>query len=154
MAKSRAEIQAAYRKRKKEKAGDAYKQRETERVMRYYTPTGKLTKKKRLKRQARNREYQKRHRLKKKAAKNVTCMPVSTSLSTGCQSSTTPTSPKLVVELPGIRAARTRKYTGKRKKRTIRQERQVCKITRLNQMALFDLDIEIQRVYLSTHKHL
>lgn len=43
MAKSRGEIQKAYRERKKAKEGSKYLKKETERVKRYYKPTTEIT---------------------------------------------------------------------------------------------------------------
>lgn len=69
MGKSRAEIQKAYRERKKAKEGHGYLRRETERVKRYYKPTTELGPHKLRKRRERIRKcmQQLRQKLKQQA---------------------------------------------------------------------------------------
>ena len=71
MGKTQAEIQKAYRERKKLKEGVEYLDRETKRVMKYYTPVSDVSKKKANERRKRNRENVKRHRQKKKQEKEA-----------------------------------------------------------------------------------
>ncbi|XP_035684140.1 uncharacterized protein LOC118421089 [Branchiostoma floridae] len=64
MGKTRAEIQKAYRERKKAREGDAYREKEARRVMKYYIPSARLSKEALEARRARGREAAKRHREK------------------------------------------------------------------------------------------
>ena len=63
--KSRAEIQRAYRERKKLNEGEAYSKEESARVM-YYTPAANLSRAEHRKRRAKNSEAVKRYRKKTK----------------------------------------------------------------------------------------
>ncbi|ESO91800.1 hypothetical protein LOTGIDRAFT_163160 [Lottia gigantea] len=62
MAKSRAEIQKAYRQRKKEKDNDAYLRKERERRRKSYVLSGELTSRERNRRNEKNRQNLSRHR--------------------------------------------------------------------------------------------
>ena len=66
--KTHAEIQREYRKRNKEKEGDAYLEKERKRTRKYYTPTAELNTKEKKKRRAEVRERVKKCREKAKAA--------------------------------------------------------------------------------------
>ncbi|CAG2223343.1 unnamed protein product [Mytilus edulis] len=70
MGKSRAEIQKAYRDRKKEKDGNAYLQKERERVKRYYVDTSALSKKKLEQRRTKIRQCMAKKRAKDKVPQN------------------------------------------------------------------------------------
>ena len=63
-----AEIQCEYRKRKKEKEGHAYLEKERKHTRKYYTPTAELNTKEKNKRRAEVRERVKKCREKAKAA--------------------------------------------------------------------------------------
>lgn len=65
MAKSRAEIQKAYRERKKAREGQTYKDKETARVKKYYKPTVSLTKTQLNDRRRRTRRAMRRLRQKR-----------------------------------------------------------------------------------------
>ena len=67
MAKSRAEIQRAYRERHIAKEGDEYRSREIKRVHKYYVPTSKLTPGGRSKRRDAIRKAVSMHRQKPKS---------------------------------------------------------------------------------------
>lgn len=72
MAKSRAEIQKAYRQRQKEKNNERYLAKERQRRRSTYIPNSQLSKSKKEERNRKNREYLKLYRRKKKeAADNV-----------------------------------------------------------------------------------
>ena len=68
-AKSKAEIQKAYRERKIAKEGRAYYKRESQRKSRYYVKSSDLSERDRLKRNAANRAAVKRYNQRKKEAK-------------------------------------------------------------------------------------
>lgn len=57
MAKSRAEIQKAYRERKKQKEGESYLIKERQRRMQYNKPSSELTRTERLKRKKRTKKH-------------------------------------------------------------------------------------------------
>jgi hypothetical protein len=57
MGKSRAEIQKAYREKKKQKEGESYLTKERQRRMIYYTPSSELSRTERVKRNEKNSEY-------------------------------------------------------------------------------------------------
>ncbi|KAK6175921.1 hypothetical protein SNE40_014296 [Patella caerulea] len=63
MAKTRAEIQKAYRERKKLREGDKYLKKETCRVMKYYNPSSSLAETDRKKRNKIAAIRNRRHRL-------------------------------------------------------------------------------------------
>ncbi|KAI8514059.1 hypothetical protein Bbelb_083830 [Branchiostoma belcheri] len=69
MGKTRAEIQRAYRERKKAKEADEYKKKEVARVMKYYTPASLATKDALEKRRADGREKMRRQKAKRSTAK-------------------------------------------------------------------------------------
>lgn len=71
VAKSRAEIQKAYRERKKQENREEFLKKECERVKKLYVPSSQLSRKERIRRNARNNTNLKRHRHKLKAEKNV-----------------------------------------------------------------------------------
>ena len=64
--KSRAEIQRAYRERKKLNEGEAFLKKESARVMKYYTPAANLSRAEHRKRRAKNSEAVKRYRKTRK----------------------------------------------------------------------------------------
>lgn len=66
MGKTRAEIQRAYRERKKLKEGDEYRKNESIRVMKYYIPSQELNRVERTKRNVKAAERNRRHRQKVK----------------------------------------------------------------------------------------
>ncbi|XP_071164971.1 uncharacterized protein [Mytilus edulis] len=66
MGKSKAEIQKAYRERKKQKEGEAYLKKERERVKGYYVPIEEKPQRKANERRKKVREWVRQHRLKKK----------------------------------------------------------------------------------------
>ncbi|XP_070579275.1 uncharacterized protein [Ptychodera flava] len=106
MPKSRAEIQRAYRERKKEKEGDAYLAKERERRRRNYIPSSQLNRVQRIRRNEQNRMRLRKHRDKKRqmlealAEERQSDSPVESSgyetRGEGSSSQTTP----LVVKLP------------------------------------------------------
>ena len=57
MGKSRAEIQKAYRGKKKQKEGESYLAKERQRRMAYYTPISELSRTERVKRNEKNSEF-------------------------------------------------------------------------------------------------
>lgn len=63
---SRAEIQRAYRERKKAKEGENYLRKERTRRMKYYVPAAELSTKERKRRNKQNAERVKRHREKRR----------------------------------------------------------------------------------------
>ncbi|XP_066298277.1 uncharacterized protein [Branchiostoma lanceolatum] len=65
MGKTRAEIQKAYRERKKAKDGAAYRKKEVDRVMKYYTPAVLASKEDLEKRRAKGREKMRRQKAKR-----------------------------------------------------------------------------------------
>ena len=69
MAKSRADIQRAYRERKKKELGQKYFDKETKRIKEYYIPTKELSKKDRDARNLTKKEGMRRSRDKKKKDK-------------------------------------------------------------------------------------
>ena len=70
MGKSRAEIQKAYREKKKQKEGESYLAKERQRRMTYYTPSSELSRTERVKRNEKNSEYLRTWRQKKKDDQN------------------------------------------------------------------------------------
>ncbi len=67
MGKTRAEIQAAYRERKKQKIGEeAFLMAERNRVKKYYTPVDQLPKRKRAERRREVAQRVRKHRLAQK----------------------------------------------------------------------------------------
>ena len=66
MPRSRAEIQRAYRERKKAKEGENYLRKERTRRMKYYVPAAELSTKERKRRNKQNAERVKRHREKRR----------------------------------------------------------------------------------------
>ena len=70
MAKSRADIQRAYRERKKKELGQEYFDKEKKRVKEYYIPTTELSKKDRDARNLMKKEGMRRSRDKKKKQKD------------------------------------------------------------------------------------
>lgn len=66
MGKSRAEVQKAYRERKKAELGNQYLQLESRRVMKYYEAADTLSMSKKKKRNALNKKRNQASRLKKK----------------------------------------------------------------------------------------
>ena len=71
MGKSRAEIQKAYRERKKAQEGSGYLRKETERVKRYYKPTTEITPKKLSARRKKVRDCMRRKRNRQPANEQV-----------------------------------------------------------------------------------
>ncbi|KAI8479207.1 hypothetical protein Bbelb_430710 [Branchiostoma belcheri] len=69
MGKTRAEIQRAYRERKKARDGDEYRTKEVARVMKYYVPTALVGKKELEKRRAEGREKMRRQKAKRSTPK-------------------------------------------------------------------------------------
>ena len=67
---SRAEIQKAYRERKKATEGANYLRKERKRRMKYYVPSADLTESQRKKRNKKNNEVLKRYRQKRKEQEN------------------------------------------------------------------------------------
>ena len=65
MGKTPAEIQKAYRERKKLKEGSKYLERESKRVLEYYKPIADVSKKEATERRKNTREYVQKHREKK-----------------------------------------------------------------------------------------
>ena len=73
MAKSKAEIQKAYRERKKLREGEAYLKKERERIKAYYVPIDEKPQRKAEERRQKIREWVRQHRLKNKnKSKTVT----------------------------------------------------------------------------------
>ena len=73
MAKSKAEIQKAYRERKKLREGEAYLKKERERIKAYYVPIDKKLQRKAEERRQKVHEWVRQHRLKNKnKSKTVT----------------------------------------------------------------------------------
>jgi len=70
MGKSRAEIQKAYRERKKQKEGESYLAKERQRRNTYYTPSSELSRTERVKRNEKNSEYLRTWRQKKRDDQN------------------------------------------------------------------------------------
>jgi hypothetical protein len=70
MGKSRAEIQKAYREKKKQKEGESYLAKERQRRMTYYTPSSELSRTERVKRNEKNSEYLRTWRQKKRDDQN------------------------------------------------------------------------------------
>ena len=68
MAKTRAEIQKAYRERRKRKEGEKYLKKECDRVMKYCTPARELGKSELKKRNEANKARNRVSRLKKKVS--------------------------------------------------------------------------------------
>ena len=68
MGKTPAEIQRAYRERKKLKEGSTYLEKESKRVLGYYKPIAEVTKKEANSRREKTRKYVQKHRQKKKTA--------------------------------------------------------------------------------------
>ncbi|XP_064598561.1 uncharacterized protein LOC135464917 [Liolophura sinensis] len=66
MAKSRAEIQRAYRERQKAKNNEEYLKKERERRRRNYVPSAQLSRRDRIRRNVKNNETLKRHRRRRK----------------------------------------------------------------------------------------
>ena len=66
MGKTPAEIQRAYRERKKLKEGSTYLEKESKRVLGYYKPIAEVTKKEANSRREKTRKYVQKHRQKKK----------------------------------------------------------------------------------------
>ena len=64
MVKSRADIQREYRRRKKEKEGEEYLEKERKRVKGYYVPIQDRTPAERKKRRENVRKFVRQHRLK------------------------------------------------------------------------------------------
>ena len=67
---SRAEIQKAYRERKKATEGKHYLRKERRRRMKYYVPSADLTESQRKKRNKKNNKVLKRYRQKRKEQEN------------------------------------------------------------------------------------
>jgi len=78
MGKTQAEIQKAYRERKKLKEGSKYLEKESQRVKAYYVPTANLKRKDAKERREKTRQYVNKYRQKKKTQveNSQTCEPV------------------------------------------------------------------------------
>jgi hypothetical protein len=70
MGKCRAEIQKAYREKKKQKEGESYLAKERQRRMTYYTPSSELSRTERIKRNENNSEYLRTWRERKRDDQN------------------------------------------------------------------------------------
>ena len=70
MGKGRAEIQKAYREKKKQKEGESYLVKERQRRMTCYTPSSELSRTERVKRNEKNSEYLRTWHQKKKDDQN------------------------------------------------------------------------------------
>lgn len=133
MGKTQAEIQRAYRERKKLKEGTKYLDRESKRVLGYYKPVTDLSKKKANERRQRIRENVRKHRQKKKEQtaaplleepqngevgdSNIQVSDVSSSTDRPCYS-------PLIVKLPSLES---KKRTRKRISRSTSKSRRVIK---------------------------
>ena len=119
MAKSRAEIQKAYRERKIAKEGREYYERESRRRMKNYVKSSELTRRERLRRNAANRAAVQRCRQRKKEAKELEASMVHEDTDQEFEASTSGySSDKIIVSLnfsrpQGVRRAGTRKRTSR-----------------------------------------
>jgi len=109
MGKTQAEIQKAYRERKKLKEGSKYLEKESQRVKAYYVPTANLKRKDAKERREKTRQYVNKYRQKKKTQveNSQTCEPVASSnkLQDSNVSSSTEisgTTGPLIVKLPAF----------------------------------------------------
>lgn len=90
MGKSQAQIQKEYRERKKAKEGGAYKQRERERVKRYYVPISQRSKKEKKERREKVNKWVTLHRMRKQLDTQNETAPTETSeISTSTSSALT-----------------------------------------------------------------
>ncbi len=90
MGKSQAQIQKEYRERKKAKEGGAYKQRERERVKRYYVPIFQRSKKEKKERREKVNKWVTLHRMRKQLDTQNETAPTETSeISTSTSSALT-----------------------------------------------------------------
>lgn len=97
MGKSKAEIQRAYRERKKLREGEDYFRKEKARVKGYYVPIAERSKKKAKERQKKVREAVRKHRENKKLKLIIESLQDPEVTSTTVTSTTS-----MIVKLPGI----------------------------------------------------
>lgn len=97
MGKSKAEIQRAYRERKKLQEGEDYFRKERARVKGYYVPIAEQSKKKANDRRKKVREAVRKHRENKKLKLNIESLQDPEVTSTTVTSTTS-----MIVKLPGI----------------------------------------------------
>ncbi len=90
MGKTRAEIQKAYRERRIARDGDSYRQKEVQRVQKYYVPTCQLSNRSLHRRREQVAAAVRNHRTKKKLEGIVDSDGCSESISSGPCDSTTP----------------------------------------------------------------
>ena len=111
MVKSRADIQREYRRRKKEKEGEEYLEKERKRVKGYYVPIQDRTPAERKKRRENVRKFVRQHRLKKLQEKHQSTRSETASTSTerdevedefGVSSTRPSTSSVMRVKLPSF----------------------------------------------------
>ena len=111
MVKSRADIQREYRRRKKEKEGEEYLEKERKRVKGYYVPIQDRTPAERKKRRENVRKFVRQHRLKKLQEKHQSTRSETASTSTerdevedefGVSSTRPSTSSVMTVKLPSF----------------------------------------------------
>ena len=141
MGKTRAEIQRAYRQRKREREGDSYLEKERQRVKKYYVPIDERSKKEQKARRDKVRKFVQEHRIRKrieKAQAETTHheIEMDDDVDENGVSSTTST-PKLVVKLPKIDS---KERTRKRVSRAVaKQHRQIQQLKQKN--------IDLQKSY-------
>lgn len=127
MAKTRAEIQKAYRQRKKAKEGGRYKQREVKQVQKYYRSTADLSKSELQERRQAIRESVAKHREAKRR------MSSNESSSNGSiQSSSKVSKRRLVISLD-FNKPRKRSRTLKNAKKEISLQQRVRNLEKSNQ---------------------
>lgn len=133
MPNTRAEIQRAYRQRKKEREGEAYAEKERKRVKKYYTPIAQRSKKDAHTRRDSVRGWVQAHRLKKKEAEqdeaangapsnvNGETAVTSTTLDSEIPSANTPLTVKMPFMAPTLGETKGRKRV-KREAARLREE--------------------------------